>query len=90
MKFRFVGNHVEDLDDGSILEPLQYVELDEEATHSPRAETLLAEGKLIPAGETKKQEDDAAKEAANAKRRVTRRDNAATSDDDEGEEGKEA
>jgi hypothetical protein len=46
-KYRFVGSHAEDLDDGSSLEPLQEVTLDGDAAKGKRAQRLIEEGLLL-------------------------------------------
>lgn len=45
-EYRLHGDHSEDLDDGRVLEPGDFVQLDEEAIALPRAATLIEDGKL--------------------------------------------
>lgn len=54
-RYRFVGEHAEDLDGGQMLEPGDFVELEGEEAKLPRAAELLDSGKLIEAGEESKE-----------------------------------
>jgi pyruvate/2-oxoglutarate dehydrogenase complex dihydrolipoamide acyltransferase (E2) component len=42
-----LGDHPEDLDDGRVLEPGDYIELDAENRKGIRAKTLIEDGKLV-------------------------------------------
>lgn len=60
-EYRLHGDHSEDLDDGRVLEPGNFVQLDEEALALPRAVSLIEDGKLV------KIEADQAKSDAGSK-----------------------
>jgi hypothetical protein len=51
MRYRNVSNHIEDLDDGRVIEPGGYVELDDDATDADHNKRLIEEGQLIEAPE---------------------------------------
>lgn len=84
MRYRHVGDHIEDLDDGRSVTPGEYVDLDEDQLREPRAEELVAVGKFIPAEEEKKGQEQAKQEATLAKRRVSGRSKDSSADNEEG------
>lgn len=45
--YRFVGNHPDNLDDGSTVEPLAKVSLSADEAKQPHAARMLADGLLI-------------------------------------------
>ena len=78
LKFRSISNHVEDLADGSIVAPGEFVHLSEDEVKDPHNERLIGEGILIGAGD--KSEEVADKTEA----RVERREKAAAKATEEG------
>lgn len=46
-KYRFDGLHVEDLDDGTTVEPGQVLDLSPDAAKQPRATALIETGALV-------------------------------------------
>jgi pyruvate/2-oxoglutarate dehydrogenase complex dihydrolipoamide acyltransferase (E2) component len=65
MKYRNVGNHAEDLADGRMIGPGEYVELSEEEADDPRAKDLIDSEVFLLIGEPKA--TDAAKALADEK-----------------------
>ena len=66
MRYRFVGDHLETLDDGQSLAPGDFVDLDDEALEQPRAAELLEGSQLIEAAE-EEEEEPAPKPTARAR-----------------------
>jgi hypothetical protein len=69
MQYRLISEHPEDLTDGRVVGPGEFVDLDEDQLRETRTEELIAQGKLIPT------EDEAQREAKLAERRVKTRQN---------------
>ena len=46
-RFRFVGRHIDDLADGRILEPGQFVELNDSEIDDPHNQLRISDGLLI-------------------------------------------
>jgi hypothetical protein len=67
MKYRNVGNHAEDLADGTMVAPGEFVELNEEQVREGRNEDLIATGVFLGVDE------DAEHEAQLAERRTASR-----------------
>lgn len=70
LKFRCISNHVEDLADGSVVAPGEFVHLSEEDLKDPHNERLVAEGVLVGTGD--KSEQVADKTEARVARREAR------------------
>jgi pyruvate/2-oxoglutarate dehydrogenase complex dihydrolipoamide acyltransferase (E2) component len=51
VKYRFVGDHLETLDDGQGLAPGDFTELSEDQEKGDRASELIKDGQLIPIDE---------------------------------------
>jgi hypothetical protein len=45
--YRFTGGHVDNLDDGRVLEPLAKVSLDADQQKAPHAARMISEGLLL-------------------------------------------
>ena len=78
LKFRCVSNHVEDLADGSIVAPGEFVHLSEEDAKDPHNERLIAEGALIGTGDKSEEVADM------TEARVSRREAKAAREEEEG------
>jgi pyruvate/2-oxoglutarate dehydrogenase complex dihydrolipoamide acyltransferase (E2) component len=47
VEYRLISDHQEDLDNGAVVEPGGFIDLDDEEVKLDRAKSLLADGKLI-------------------------------------------
>ena len=63
-KYKFVGEHPEDLASGQLLEPGESVNLTNEEADDPHNQALMADGKLIGTGDASDKRVESAKEKA--------------------------
>lgn len=63
-EYRLHSDHPEDLDDGRVLEPGEYVDLSEEDASQARATSLIEDGRLVQVDSGNPEATDAAKKLA--------------------------
>lgn len=48
MEYRLISDHQEDLDNGAVVEPGGFIDLDDDRAKLDRAASLIEEGRLVP------------------------------------------